>query len=157
MPFDRKSAPTSSPGSGLSAGGVWRQGPVRQAVFTSKGDQILSAGDDKTIKQWNVADGKEMKSLTNDSSIACLSVSADATRIATAGADKNVKIWSLADGKAGPAIPMPAAVQSLSLSPNGQRVAVALLDGALEVAIRHPRYRAWASRCAVSSPITPLR
>jgi WD40 repeat protein len=111
---------------------VWQrqhQGPVRQALFTPKGDQIVSTGDDKTIKLWNAADGKEVKSFTNDSAITHLGLSADATKIATAGADKNVKIWTLADGKTTTTIALPATVHSLALSPNGQRVAVALTDG----------------------------
>ncbi len=115
---------------------VWQrqhQGPVRQALFTPKGDQIVSAGDDKTIKLWNAADGKEVKAFTNESPITHLSLNADATKIATAGADKNVKIWTLADGKSSAPMAMPAAVQSLSLTPNGQRFAVALLDGASQV------------------------
>jgi WD40 repeat protein len=109
------------------------QGPVRQALFTPKGDQVVSAGDDKAIKLWNAADGKELKSLANDSPIAHLSLSADATKIATAGADKTVKIWTLADGKTIAAVTMPAAIQSLTLSPNGQRFAVALQDVANQV------------------------
>jgi WD40 repeat protein len=105
------------------------QGPVRQAVFTPKGDQVISAGDDKTIKIWNAADGKEIKSLANDSPITHLSLSADATKVATAGADKNVKVWTVADGKFTPPIAMPAPVQGLTLSPNAQRIAVALAEG----------------------------
>jgi len=58
---------------------------VRQAVFTPKGDQIVSAGDDKSIKIWNSADGKEVKTLTNESPITHLSLNVDATKIATAG------------------------------------------------------------------------
>lgn len=112
---------------------VWSRthaGPVRQALFTPKGDQILSAGDDKSIKLWNAADGKEVKSLTNDSPITHLSLNADATKFATAGADKNVKIWTLADGKSTPPLVQASPVQSLSLSPNGQRLAIATQDGA---------------------------
>ncbi len=105
------------------------QGPVRQAVFTPKGDQIVSAGDDKTIKLWNAADGKEVKSLVNESPITHLSLNVDATKIATAGADKNVKIWNVADGKTSATIAMPAPVQSLTLSPNAQRIAVGVAEG----------------------------
>jgi WD40 repeat protein len=111
---------------------VWQrqhQGPVRQALFMPKGDQVISTGDDKTIKWWNVLDGKEVKSLTNESPITNLSLSADGTKLATAGADKNVKIWTLADGKSGAPTAFPTAVQSLALTPNGQRFAVALPDG----------------------------
>ena len=117
------------------------QGPVRQALFTPKGDQVFSAGDDKTIKIWNAADGKEGKTLSNETPITHLSLSGDATKVATASpltpnpspqkgeGGMVVKIWTIADGKTSAAIALPAVVQSLSLSPNAQRIAVALQDG----------------------------
>jgi WD40 repeat protein len=110
---------------------LWQRqhpGPVRQAVFTPKGDLIVSAAD-KSIKLWNAADGKEVKSLTNESPITHFGLSADAAKIATADADKNVRMWTVADAKPGAAIVLPAAVQSLTLSPNGQRIAIGLTDG----------------------------
>lgn len=113
------------------------QGPVRHAVFTPKGDQIVSAGDDKTIKIWNAADGKEFKSFANEAAITHLSLNVDATKIATAGSDKVVKIWNVADGKTSAAIPMAAPVQSLTLSPNAQRIAVGLTEGAANVVRVH--------------------
>lgn len=114
---------------------VWQrkhQGPVRFASFTPKGDQIISAGEDKAIKIWNVADAKEAKAIVHDSAITQASLSADGTKLAVAGADKNVKVLTLADGKAGPAVTLPAVVQSLALTPNGQRIAYAVTDGATQ-------------------------
>ncbi len=112
---------------------VWQrkhQGPVRFATFSPKGDQIISAGEDKAIKLWNVADGKEAKAIVHDAAITHASLSADGTKLAVAGADKNVKVITLADGKTGPAVTLPVAVQSIALTPNGQRLAYAIADGA---------------------------
>ncbi|MSQ96988.1 MAG: hypothetical protein EXR98_20875 [Gemmataceae bacterium] len=128
---------------------LWQKqhaGAVRQAVFTPKGDQVVSAGDDKNIKIWNAADGREVKTLTNESAITHLSLNSDATKIATASpapaVDKAppgavVKIWTVADGKTIAAIPMPAPVQGLAFSPNAQRVAVALAEGPKQVVKVH--------------------
>jgi WD40 repeat protein len=113
------------------------QGPVRRAVFTPKGDQVVSAGDDKTIKIWNAADGKEVKTLVSDSPITHLSLNADATKIATAATDKNVKIWTIADGKASATITLPSPAQGLACSSTGQRIAVALADGPANVICVH--------------------
>jgi WD40 repeat protein len=109
------------------------QGAVRQAIFTPKGDQLFSAGDDKLIKLWNAVDGKEIKTFANDSAITQMSLNVDATKLATAGADKNIRIWNVADGKTSVTLAIPTAAQSLSLSPNGQRVAISLQDGANHV------------------------
>jgi len=119
-----------------TSGLVWQrahEGPVRQATFTPKGDQIISAGDDKKIKVWNAADGKDVKTLANETAITHLSLNADATKIATAGADKIVKLWNVADGKTSATVPVPAGVQSVTLSPNAQRIAIASADNAIRV------------------------
>src|SRR5262249_50653038 len=119
---------------------LWQRqhtGPVRQALFTPKADQVVSAGDDKAIKIWNAADGKEVKSFASESAITHVSISGDGAKIATAGADKNVKVWNVADGKTSATVALPAPAQGLTLTPNGQRFAVALADGANNVVRVH--------------------
>jgi WD40 repeat protein len=111
---------------------VWQkphQGPARRVLFTPKGDQVVSAGDDKSIHVWNAADGKEVKVLANpEGAVTQLGISADGLRIASAGADKTVKVWTLADGKTVATVPIGGPAQGLALSPNGLRVAVALAE-----------------------------
>jgi WD40 repeat protein len=112
---------------------VWQkphQGPVRRALFTPKGDQVISAGDDKAIRIFSAADGKEIKALTNpEGTVTQLGISADGARIASAGSDKNVKVWNVADGKVAATLAVSGPVHSLAFSPNGQRVAVGLVEG----------------------------
>src|SRR5262249_3893592 len=69
-------------------------GPVRQAIFSPKGD-IISASDDKTIKTWNAGDGKQLKSIAaHDGPVAGIGVSADGSKLVSAGSDKTVKVWA---------------------------------------------------------------
>lgn len=117
---------------------AWQQpheAPARRAVFTPKGDQVLSAGDDKAIRVWNAADGKAVKVLANpEGTVTQLGMSADGTRIASAGSDKTVKVWTLADGKPVASLGVTGPAQALALSPSGQRVAAAdWKDGAIHV------------------------
>ena len=77
-------------------------GPVRQALFTPKGDRVVSCGDDKTVQLWNAADGKPVKSIAaHDGAVLGVGVSADGTKIASIGADKALKVWTLAAAPGG--------------------------------------------------------
>jgi WD40 repeat protein len=109
---------------------LWQKslsGPVRRAIFSPKGDQVIAA-DGKTIFFWSAADGKELKNLpAHPEAILAFDLNADGTRLATTAADKSVKVWNLADLKKPAAvIPLNAPAQTIAFSPNGLRVAVAL-------------------------------
>ncbi|MCS6851992.1 MAG: hypothetical protein NZ700_12585 [Gemmataceae bacterium] len=110
---------------------VWQvshAGPVRQALFSPKGDRVYSAGDDRVIKAWAVADGKEVQAITGlMAPIRGLSLNGDGGRLA-AVADKTLKVWNLAEGQPLLEQTLPAAADSVALSPNGSRVAVAFAD-----------------------------
>jgi WD40 repeat protein len=121
---------------------VWQRAQpkaIRQAVFSAKGDVVVAAGDEGTVKVWNAATGAEVKSIAaHKEAVVGLGLSADGTRLVTASADKSVKVWSLAPPMKG-AKPKeeetPQAVfelagvpESVTLSPNGTRVAVAVAE-----------------------------
>lgn len=97
--------------------------PVKQAVYSPKGDQVVLAAD-KQVKILAAGDGKVVKELpAHDGPVVGLALSADATRLATIG-DKTLKVWTVADGKPVAALPLPNPAVSVALAPNGQRVAV---------------------------------
>jgi WD40 repeat protein len=112
---------------------VWQKthaAAVRQALFNPKGE-IVSCGDDKAIKWWNAADGKEIKTLpAHEAAVLGLGLSADGTKLASFGADKQIKLWNPAAAKPEDAakpiaiVPVAAPPQAIALSPNGLRLAV---------------------------------
>ena len=58
------------------------------------------AGDDKLIKYWSVAEGKELrKSQGHGAAVYSLAFHPDGTRLASGSVDKTVRIWNVADGK----------------------------------------------------------
>jgi WD40 repeat protein len=72
---------------------------VHSVAFSPDHQTIASAGADKTIRTWNLADGKQLKSINaHGSSVYCVAYSPDGTQLASGGFDKLVKIWNVADG-----------------------------------------------------------
>jgi WD40 repeat protein len=120
-PKDPKKPPQPRPLAGHT-------GVVQALRFNSKGDRLLSGSADRTVRQWDVAGGKVVSTLTHGGPVTALSTSADEKILATASTDKTVKLWTLADGKLTGTITTPAAVNGVSLSPDGQHVIVAGQD-----------------------------
>ena len=56
----------------------------------------VGAAAGKTVKVWNLADGKEVLTLTHPADVVSLSFSVDKTKIATAAADNLTRVWDVA-------------------------------------------------------------
>lgn len=121
---------------------VWQQhhaGPVRQAVFSAKGDMVVSGGDDKLVKVFNAADGKEVRSQpAHDAAVLAVALSADGTKLATLGADKTARLWNLTTKPGSPEaakplqqFALPAPAKALALHAAGTRLAVGTTEDKL--------------------------
>ncbi len=79
---------------------------VNALAFSPDGKHLASGGGEPSregeLKIWNVADGKELKSISgiHSDSILDLQFSADGSRLASSGADRFVKVVEAASGKA---------------------------------------------------------
>ena len=81
---------------------VWQArhaGPVRQALFSPRGDRVISAGEDRAVRLWNAADGKPVKTIAHEGAVTGVGVSGDGLKLASAGADKLVRAWDLTSPK----------------------------------------------------------
>ena len=59
-------------------------------------DTLVSAGEDRTVRIWNVATGKERRSLDgHDNKVVHVSVSPDGRRAATVSRDSTLLLWDL--------------------------------------------------------------
>jgi WD40 repeat protein len=77
-----------------------KKGHSGAASFSRDGKLLASGGADKTIKIWDVAKGKEIKTLTGHSDeLRGVSFSPDGKLLASASNDQTIKLWDVATGK----------------------------------------------------------
>lgn len=68
-------------------------------AFTPDGKQVLTGCNDKFLRYWNLADGKEAKKIgPTPDYIFGLALSKDGTRVATAGYGGSLRVYELATG-----------------------------------------------------------
>jgi len=90
------------PVSGQSRGTLGEaNGPVNALAFSPDG-QFLATGDDRTLRVYDVAKGKELVSRPQEGRISCLAYSPDGRWLATGGGDPekpgNLWLWSAMPG-----------------------------------------------------------
>ena len=106
--------------------------------FSPDGKTLVTASTGGELKLWNVADGKESKSLASLSfNLQCVAFSRDGTRIVAGGGPFRegnfgwAGVWEVASGKQIAEMKdMPDSVLGIAISPDGKVVATAGRDGA---------------------------
>src|SRR5262249_52299610 len=105
--------------------------------FTPDGKHVLTGSFDKSLKLWDVATGKEVKSLAGQAGhqnlVLTAAFSPDGRLIASGGADNQVRLWEAPLNVPLRDLPLGEAVQAIALSPDGTRMAVAGNDGVIRV------------------------
>jgi WD40 repeat protein len=115
---------------------------VRQVIFNPKGDQIITASDDQTVKLWS-RDGKTRpKNLNQDSknpnqdsgTVVSVDFTSDGQFFVTGSTDGTVQLWSR-EGKLKRTLQHPGTgdVWSVSISGDGQIIASGSVDGTIRL------------------------
>ena len=119
------------------------EGAVTASKFSLDGLRLYSGGADKTVRQWTIADGKQVGTFSGPATaLTDISVSGDGKVLAGSSLGKNVFVWPLAAPTPAPA-PAPVAptatlvqtdvANTVRLNADGTRAVVACGDGVVRV------------------------
>lgn len=108
------------------------QGEVVAIAFSPDGQTIASAGDDKTIKIWNL-EGELLHSfMAHNERIWKLAFAPDGQTLASASADQTVKLWTR-DGKLLTELDQGGAIWGVAFNPQGNLIASSSRDDTLKL------------------------
>ncbi|HMC65516.1 MAG TPA: WD40 repeat domain-containing protein, partial [Gemmataceae bacterium] len=101
---------------------------IHALAFSADGSRLATAGHDGTVKIWDTATGRELRSFAHAEAARGLAFRPDGKAIASAGG-KDIKIWDLTTGKEIRTLEgHKDAVTSLAFSPDGKQLASASQD-----------------------------
>jgi WD40 repeat protein/energy-coupling factor transporter ATP-binding protein EcfA2 len=108
---------------------------VNYVSFSPNGQLLASASDDATIKLWDVATGKEIRTLTgHGDTVDVVRFSPNDQLLASASVtDKTVKLWDIATGKEIDTLFFEGRVTNLSFSPDGKLLVASGFNNAVKL------------------------
>jgi WD40 repeat protein len=108
---------------------------VSAVAFSPDGMTLASSSSDRSIKLWEVASGREIRSLTgHDRGVTSVAFSADGKTLASGSEDESIKLWDVASGHELRSLNGHGdAVLSVSFSPDGKTLASGSIDKSIKL------------------------
>src|ERR1019366_4986667 len=106
---------------------------ITSVALTPDGTKVLTTGNDKIVRLWNLASGAKEKDYAGPTlPIVSIAISGNGATIAAVSADKTVTFWNVADAKVLQKLPMPALPLAVAFSSDAQSVFVGLADNSIK-------------------------
>ena len=111
------------------------EGAVSAVAFFPGGASVASAGDDRTIRIWELATGRQTGVLRGHlGPVSCLAVSPDGRFLASTSDDRTVKLWDLETLQERRTLSGHThKVIAAAFAPNGRLLATGSMDGTLRL------------------------
>ncbi len=111
--------------------------PVYTVAFSADGKRIATGSFDKSVKLWDAATGKELRTFAgkagHQSLVTAVTFSPDGSGLASAGTDNFVKLWDVPTGKPQLETDLTAGGTKVAVSLDGKLYAVGAADGSVKV------------------------
>jgi WD40 repeat protein len=115
---------------------IAHQGKVRNIRFSSDGKQLITTGEDGTIRLWNIQEQQLslISPLPIKRTVKSISVSPDGDQIALIDSEGNANLWNLSE-RPRKTLEFPSALTptSIGFRPDGKLLAVAKKDNSIRV------------------------
>lgn len=108
---------------------------VNSVVYSRDGETIASGSNDNTVKLWDAASGRELRSFGGHAEqVTSVAISPDGKTLASASWDKTVKLWDAASGRELKTLTEHTDfVWSVAFTPDGAMLASSSRDGTIRL------------------------
>jgi WD40 repeat protein len=110
---------------------------VYAVAYSPDGKFLVTASSDHTLKLWETATGKELKTYGgttgHTNQVISVAFSNDGSMIASGSNDNTLKVWDVPVNAPIRSLKASDAVQAVALSPDGLKLALAGQDGSLKL------------------------
>ncbi len=111
--------------------------PVYAVAYSPDGKLVATGSFDKTIKLWNAADGKELRTFAgpqgHQSLVLSIAFAPGGDRLASGGADNFAKLWDVPSAKPVREVAVGGAGPKVAVAADGKAYAVGSADGKIRV------------------------